>query len=154
MTEDEISASGQFSSLNSTDFASSGSGATPAAGAPAAQTAGSPATTSPAAPMAGSQATPSAAATTAAAAGANKSQRGPSSQEIQAAVDTANANLASSNRIMDFRVDAATGLTIATIRNSQTGAVLQQIPGANIMALAKMLADWSPGKHMLLDLIA
>jgi len=32
--------------------------------------------------------------------------------------------------------------------------VLQQMPGANIIALARMLADWAPGKHMLLDLIA
>jgi len=51
-------------------------------------------------------------------------------------------------------VDAATGISVATIRNSQTGVVLQQIPGTNILALAKMLAGWSPGKHMLLDLIA
>jgi len=31
---------------------------------------------------------------------------------------------------------------------------VQQIPGANIIALARMLQGWSPGKHMLLDLIA
>jgi uncharacterized FlaG/YvyC family protein len=78
----------------------------------------------------------------------------PSAAEIQAAVDKANANLASSNRVLSFRVDAATGLTIAQIRNSQTGAVLQQIPGADVIHLAQMLADWSPGKHMMLDLIA
>jgi uncharacterized FlaG/YvyC family protein len=134
MTEDQVTATGQFGSLSSSDFASSNSGAA-------------------AAPVVGSSAATSAAAVAAAVA-ANKSQKAPSAQEIQAAVDTANANLASSNRFMDFRVDAATGLTIATIRNSQTGAVLQQIPGADIVALAKMLADWSPGKHMLLDLIA
>jgi uncharacterized FlaG/YvyC family protein len=69
-------------------------------------------------------------------------------------VAAANANLASSDRVLDYRVDVATGITIALIRNSQTGAVLQQIPGANIIALARMLAEWSPGKHMLLDLIA
>jgi uncharacterized FlaG/YvyC family protein len=51
-------------------------------------------------------------------------------------------------------VDAVTGISITTIRNSQTGVVVQQIPGADIIALARMLADWSPGKHMLLDLIA
>jgi uncharacterized FlaG/YvyC family protein len=69
-------------------------------------------------------------------------------------VARANANLASSNRVLDFRVDAATGLSIAMIRDAQTGAVVQQIPGADVIALAQMLADWSPGKHVVLDLIA
>jgi uncharacterized FlaG/YvyC family protein len=78
----------------------------------------------------------------------------PTAQEIASAIAAANANLASSGRALDYRVDVATGISIAVIRNSQTGVVLQQIPGANIVALARMLADWSPGKHMLLDLIA
>jgi uncharacterized FlaG/YvyC family protein len=78
----------------------------------------------------------------------------PTTQEIDSAIAAANANLASSDRVLDYRVDAATGISIAMIRNSQTGAVLQQMPGANIIALARMLAEWAPGKHMLLDLIA
>ena len=65
-----------------------------------------------------------------------------------------NAHLASVNRVLELRVDPATGLIIATIRNAQTGAVLQQMPGVNIMHLAQMLADWSPGKNVLVDLIA
>jgi uncharacterized FlaG/YvyC family protein len=78
----------------------------------------------------------------------------PTTQEIDAAVAAANANLSSSSRQLDYRVDAATGISVAMIRNAQTGVVLQQIPGADIIALARMLAEWSPGKHMLLDLIA
>jgi uncharacterized FlaG/YvyC family protein len=78
----------------------------------------------------------------------------PTTAEISEAVAAANINLSSSNRSLEYRVDAATGISIATIRNSQTGVVVQQIPGANIIALARMLAGWSPGKHMLLDLIA
>jgi uncharacterized FlaG/YvyC family protein len=78
----------------------------------------------------------------------------PTATEISDALAAANANLSSSDRTLEYRVDAATGISIATIRNSQTGVVLQQIPGANIIALARMLAGWSPGKHMLLDLIA
>jgi uncharacterized FlaG/YvyC family protein len=87
-------------------------------------------------------------------AGAPQPAKAPTSQEIASAIAAANANLASSNRVLDYRVDAATGISIAMIRNSQTGAVLQKIPGANIIALARMLAEWAPGKHMLLDLIA
>lgn len=136
MSEEEISASGQYPTLISTDFATSHQ--TPniapqqsASATPAAQTVNESATALAAQPA-----------------------KPPTSTEISNAVAAANANLASSNRTLEYRVDAATGISIATIRNSQTGVVLQQIPGANIIALARMLAGWSPGKHMLLDLIA
>jgi uncharacterized FlaG/YvyC family protein len=78
----------------------------------------------------------------------------PTMQEIDNAIAAANANLAGANRLLDYRVDPATGINIAVIRNLQTGEVLQQIPGADLLALARMLAAWAPGKHMLLDLIA
>lgn len=87
-------------------------------------------------------------------AGAQNPPKQPSEQEIQAAIKQINEHLASVNRVLDFRVDAATGLTIATIRNAQTGAILQQIPGTDMMHLAQMLADWAPGRNVLVDLIA
>src|SRR6186713_233997 len=136
MSEEEISATGQYPSLISTDFATSHQ--TPniapqqsASATPAVQTVG--------------QSAPAAAAQPA---------KQPTTAEISEAVAAANTNLSSSNRSLEYRVDAATGISIATIRNSQTGVVVQQIPGVNILALARMLAGWSPGKHMLLDLIA
>ncbi|MGH8139245.1 MAG: flagellar protein FlaG [Steroidobacteraceae bacterium] len=88
------------------------------------------------------------------AAGPQNPPKQPSTQEVQAAIKQINEHLASVNRVLDFRVDAATGLTIATIRNAQTGAILQQIPGTDMMHLAQMLADWSPGRNVLVDLIA
>jgi uncharacterized FlaG/YvyC family protein len=142
MTEEDISTTGQFTAVSPTDFVSSYQAPTDVSR----QTAN-------AASGAAAKAAPSPAAN-AAAAVVEKPASQPSAQEIQAAVDQANANLASSNRVLDFRVDAATGITIAMIRNSQTGAVLQQMPGASIIALARLLAEWAPGKHMLLDLIA
>ncbi|HEY3786296.1 MAG TPA: flagellar protein FlaG [Steroidobacteraceae bacterium] len=78
----------------------------------------------------------------------------PSVQEIQTAVQQVNIHLATVNRVLELHVDAATGLTIATIRNAQTGAVLQQIPSTDSVHLAQMLAAWSPGKNVLVDLIA
>jgi len=83
-----------------------------------------------------------------------KSTSQSSAQAIQAAVQQVNAHLASVNRVLELHVDAGTGLTIATIRDAQTGAVLQQFPSADSVHLAQMLADWSPGKNVLLDLIA
>jgi flagellar protein FlaG len=160
MTGEEISATGEFSALNSADFASyqspdGGAHQGAVAANAAAATLGE---SSAARPVAGSApaavATVSSAASAVSAAASSKSANTPSPQDIQSAVDKANDNLSGSNRVLDYRVDAATGLSIATIRNSQTGVVLQQIPGADIIALAKMLAGWSPGKHMLLDLMA
>jgi len=163
MTEEEISSSGQYRALSSTDFASSyqssdgsarqGTNA-PGVAPTAASAASSTASVAGSASASQVAASTSSAATAASAAAASKSTNAPSAQDIQSAVDAANANLSSANRVLDYRVDAATGLTIATIRNSQTGVVVQQIPGADIIDLAKMLAGWSPGKHMLLDLIA
>jgi len=136
MSEEGISATGQYPSLISTDFATSHQ-------------------TPNIAPQQSTSATgtvqtvnESASAVTA------QPAKQPTTAEISEAVAAANVNLSSSNRSLEFRVDAATGISIATIRNSQTGVVVQQIPGANIIALARMLAGWSPGKHMLLDLIA
>ncbi len=134
MAEEEISATGQFNTLGVADAASSYQPSS-----------------SVASPSAGSTTAPSGAPSSAA---APRSAKEPTAQEIASALAAANSNLASSNRQLDYRVDAATGISIALIRNSQTGVVLQQIPGADIIALARMLADWSPGKHMLLDLIA
>lgn len=136
MAEEQISGTGQFTAIASADFASSyqtpdGSASQKANAPPAAKVAAAPA-----------------------AADAVQAAKPPTTQEIDSAVAAANANLASSDRMLDYRVDPATGISIAMIRNSQTGAVLQQIPGADIIALARLLAEWAPGKHMLLDLIA
>jgi len=136
MSEEEVSATGQYPSLISTEFATSY------------QTPNS-------APQQSVSATPAVQTVNeSASAVATQPAKQPTSAEISEAVAAANANLASSDRTLEYRVDAATGISVATIRNSQTGVVLQQIPGTNILALARMLAGWSPGKHMLLDLIA
>ena len=136
MSEEEVSATGQYPSLISTDFATSYQ-------------------TPNTAPQQGASATPTVQTVNeSASAVAAPPAKQPTAAEISDAISAANANLSSSDRTLEYRVDAATGISIATIRNSQTGVVLQQIPGANIIALARMLAGWSPGKHMLLDLIA
>ena len=135
MSEEEVSSTGQFPTLNPTDFATSYH-------------------TPNSAPQQSASATSAAQTANQSAVAAVQTGRQPSSSDVNSAIAAANANLTSSNRTLDYRVDAVTGISIATIRNSQTGVVLQQIPGADIIALARMLADWAPGKHMLLDLIA
>jgi uncharacterized FlaG/YvyC family protein len=78
----------------------------------------------------------------------------PAHADLAAAVSAANSNLAAYNRVMDFTVDSGTGMSIAFIRNAQTGEVLQQIPSTDMVKLAQMLRDWSPGKNLILDLTA
>jgi uncharacterized FlaG/YvyC family protein len=135
MSEAEISATGQYPALISTDFATSYQ-------------------TPNTAPQQSASSAVHTVNDSSSAVAAQSSAKQPTSGEISEAVAAANANLSNSDRTLEYRVDAATGISIATIRNSQTGVVLQQIPGADIIALARMLAGWSPGKHMLLDLIA
>jgi uncharacterized FlaG/YvyC family protein len=73
---------------------------------------------------------------------------------VAAAVSAANSNLATYNRVLDFKVDSGSGLSIAVIRNAQTGEVLQQIPSPDMVKLAEMLRDWSPGKNIMFDVQA
>ena len=73
---------------------------------------------------------------------------------LQESVDRINARLASSSRVLQLRVDAETGITIAEIKSATTGQVLQQIPGADVVHLAEMLSGWAHGKNILVDLIA
>jgi len=78
----------------------------------------------------------------------------PSAGQIQADLKKVNAQLAAVNRVMELQVDRATGLTIVTIKNSQTGEVLQQYPSSDSVHLAQMLVAWAAGKNVLVDLIA
>lgn len=84
----------------------------------------------------------------------SSSVRQPGTQELQAAVSRVNDRLSSYSRVLELNVDAASGLTVATVKDSQTGQILQQFPGVDALHLAQMLAQWAGGKHALLDLIA
>ena len=79
---------------------------------------------------------------------AQQSARQPSAQEIQDAVNQVNDRLASVNRVLELGVDAGSGLTVATIRDSQTGDVIEQYPGTDSIHLAQMLAGWVGGKNI------
>ena len=78
----------------------------------------------------------------------------PSAQEIQDSLDQVNTKLAATGHVMTLAVDPSTGLTVATIRNSSTGDVVDQFPGTDSIHLAQMLNGWASGKNILLDLIA
>ena len=83
-----------------------------------------------------------------------QAQPQPTTKDLQDAVNKVNAQLSSVSRVLELTVDAGSGLTVATVKDSRTGQVLQQFPGTNSLQLAQMLADWAGGKNALLDLIA
>jgi uncharacterized FlaG/YvyC family protein len=85
---------------------------------------------------------------------AQQPARQPTAQDIQDAVSQANERLSSVNRVLELNVDAASGLTVATIKDSQTGEVIEQYPSTDSIHLAQMLNGWASGKNILLDLIA
>src|SRR6202007_177355 len=85
---------------------------------------------------------------------ARQPQPQPSPQEIQSSLAQVNERLAAVGRVMTLQVDAGSGLTGATIRDSQTGEGLEQFPSTDSIRLAQMLAGWASGKNILLDLIA
>ena len=98
---------------------------------------------------------PSGTSATASAGGAaGQSSAMQAAASVQESVDRINARLAASNRVLQLRVDPETGMTVAEIKNSATGQVLQQIPGADVVHLAEMLSSWAHGKNVLVDLIA
>jgi flagellar protein FlaG len=51
------------------------------------------------------------------------------------------AYLRSVSRSLEFRVDADSGRTIVTVRDAQTGDVIRQIPGEEVLRLAQMAHD-------------
>ena len=85
---------------------------------------------------------------------AQQSARQPSAQDIQDAVSQVNERLSGVDKVLELGVDAGSGLTVATIRDSQTGEVLEQYPSTDSIHLAQMLQGWAAGKNILLDLIA
>ena len=85
---------------------------------------------------------------------AQQSARQPSAQDIQDAVSQVNERLSGVNKVLELGVDAGSGLTVATIRDSQTGEVLEQYPSTDSIHLAQMLQGWAAGKNILLDHIA
>jgi uncharacterized FlaG/YvyC family protein len=78
----------------------------------------------------------------------------PSAQTVQSALQQINAHLAGVDRKLSLTVDPLSGHTVAEISNAQTGEVLQQMPTKDELQLELMLARWSQGGNVLMDVEA
>lgn len=77
------------------------------------------------------------------------------SAAVQAAVSQLQDYLASSNRAIEYRTDGATGLTVVTVSDPETGDVIRQIPNEEVLRLAQALNDsTAKGANALLHLTA
>jgi uncharacterized FlaG/YvyC family protein len=78
----------------------------------------------------------------------------PSEQAIRLAMYRINAHLAAVDRALSLQVDPESGQTVAQIRDALSGEILQQIPTEDPVQLERMLARWSHGGNVLMDLEA
>jgi flagellar protein FlaG len=62
-------------------------------------------------------------------------------QLIRRAADRIEAYLKSVSRALEFRVDADSGRTVVSVRDAETGDLIRQIPGDEVLRLAEMAED-------------
>ena len=62
---------------------------------------------------------------------------------VEAAARQIESYLKSVGRTLEFRVDAETQRTVVTVRDATSGEVIRQIPGDEILHLARRLAQGS-----------
>ena len=65
----------------------------------------------------------------------------PDRAEVERAVESLNASAQAIHRNLRFAVDDATGRTVITLSDSQSGEVIRQIPSDSVLRLAERLAS-------------
>jgi flagellar protein FlaG len=60
---------------------------------------------------------------------------------IEAIAERLEAYMKSVSRSLEFRVDAGSGRTVISVRDSDTGELIRQIPGEEVLRLAQMADD-------------
>jgi uncharacterized FlaG/YvyC family protein len=78
----------------------------------------------------------------------------PSEQAIQFAIYRINVHLAAVDRALSLQVDPESGHAVAQITDARTGEILQRIPTEDTAQLERMLARWSHGGNVLMDVEA
>jgi flagellar protein FlaG len=63
------------------------------------------------------------------------------SEAVHAVAKQIEAYLRSNNRSLEFRVDADTGRTVVSVRDSETGELIRQIPGDEVLRIAQAMRE-------------
>ena len=78
----------------------------------------------------------------------NEAPPEPAKIDLNAAIAQIQSYLSSSQRALQFRMDEASGRSVITVTNPETGEVIRQIPGDEVL---KMAAAVSAGSAQLVD---
>jgi flagellar protein FlaG len=73
---------------------------------------------------------------------------------VQAAVEQIRENLASPSRRLEFQADSVTGLVVVSIKDTESGQVIREVPGQAFLAFAEALTARSDEPRGLIDLTA
>jgi len=74
----------------------------------------------------------------------------PTRVAVQAAAQQLQAYLATSGRTLEFRLDDTTGMTVVTVKDTESGDVIRQIPSEEVLKIAESLKG-GRSANVLLD---
>ncbi len=74
----------------------------------------------------------------------------PTSEQVKAVVEQIDSYLKAASRELQFQVDDESGEIIVRVRDPATGEVIRQIPGEEVLRMARALQEKPP---VLLDLV-
>ena len=63
----------------------------------------------------------------------------PTAEAVKAAAEQIDSYLKSTNHELNFRTDSETGQMIVSVRDKETGDVVRQIPGEEVLRMARAL---------------
>ena len=75
-------------------------------------------------------------------------------ERVRQAARQLDAWLKGSARTLEFRVDDSTGRIVVTVHDAQTNEVIRQIPGEEVLRLARSLQRTAESSSALLDQLA
>lgn len=78
----------------------------------------------------------------------------PTRAAVQAAAQQLQDYVATAGRTLEFRLDEGTGMTVVTVKDSESGDVIRQIPSEEVLKIAESLKGGGHSASMLVSLTA
>ena len=78
----------------------------------------------------------------------------PTRAAVQAAAQQLQDYVATAGRTLEFHLDEGTGMTVVTVKDSESGDVIRQIPSEEVLKIAESLKGGGHSASMLVSLTA
>lgn len=85
---------------------------------------------------------------------AQQAAQQPTRAAVQAAAQQLQDYVATAGRTLEFRLDEGTGMTVVTVKDSESGDVIRQIPSEEVLRIAESLKGGGHSASMLVSLTA